>query len=145
MIQIVNFPTLSRTVGNLYKHSVIYHIYVTDPTVIKNSDALAITIYINMGKMKDLSYWKRDWRKYSKDNILCFYVPIVPRFSQRHFDSIAPCWVGSHQRLFHAPPMHPPMYRPMHGPACPLTQTPIQPHLTEGHQSYMILLLHNKT
>ena len=37
----------------------------------------------------------------------------------------------------HAPPMH----QPLHGPACPSTKIQIPPHLTEGHQSNMILLL----
>ena len=42
------------------------------------------------------------------------------------------------------PPMHPctnAMQRPMHSPACPSSHTSIRPHLTKGHQSYMILLL----
>ena len=72
MIQIVKFPTWSRIVGLTEKKSVLDHVYVTDPSVISElehikpcfGDHELLTMKFNAQPFEQLTYWRRDWRKY---------------------------------------------------------------------------------
>ena len=79
LVQMINFPTWSRIVNNVLKESTLDHIYLTDPTICMNIDShkpcfgdhLLITITINLEKVKNVNLYKRDWRNYSKENLIC--------------------------------------------------------------------------
>ena len=78
LIQMVEFPTWSRIVNNILRESVLDHIYVTDPTLCGSiqstkpcfGDHLLISIMTMITKQKIESTFKRDWRKYSKSELL---------------------------------------------------------------------------
>ena len=75
LVQIVNFVTWSRLVGVTLKSSTLDHIYIKDPTLLKNissikpifGDHLLIMFTVNGLKRKSGPVKMRDWRRYSKD------------------------------------------------------------------------------
>ena len=77
LIQLVEFETWSRLVGNSLKSSILDHIYVTDVTRVSNitatkpciGDHLLITFTISSTKQKLKETIKRDWRFYSKEKL----------------------------------------------------------------------------
>ena len=77
-IQIVDFPTWSRTVNGILRESVIDHIYVQDPSAISElkgtklifGDHQMITFNINSDSTKDVYQIRRSWLNYSK-GMLC--------------------------------------------------------------------------
>ena len=62
---------------------------------------------------------------------------VIPSVALVHALITHHLWTSQHHIT-----MHWPMHQPMHGPACPSTKSSISWLLTEGHQLYMILLLH---
>ena len=75
LVQIVNFNTWSRLVGNILKTSILDHIYIRDPTVISNlkfinlffGDHKLIEFTVNAKKTEAVILKRRDWRFYSKE------------------------------------------------------------------------------
>ena len=78
LVQMIDFSTWSRIVNNVLKESTLDHIYLTDPKFCINiesykpcfGDHLLITITIKSEKVKNVNLYKRDWRNYSKENLL---------------------------------------------------------------------------
>ena len=77
-IQLIDFVTCSRIVGNELKESILDHIYTKTPTFISNiysimplfGDHRMITFCVNEPRPKSEIQLRRDWRKYSKE-LLC--------------------------------------------------------------------------
>ena len=76
LVQVVNFVTWSRLVGTTLRSSVLDHVYIKDPTVIRNLKAIApffgdhMLVLFNVNDTncyKKETVKKRDWRKYSKE------------------------------------------------------------------------------
>ena len=75
LIQMVNFVTWSRMVGHSLRSSILDHVYINDPTVIKNlkamkpyfGDHLMVEFCIDGPKSKKELVIKRDWRHYSME------------------------------------------------------------------------------
>ena len=73
LVQIVNFPTWSRLVGQTLRSSIIDHIYVRDPTLVFNlsfvqptfGDHVMIKFSINGKRTAPIPVERRDWRRYS--------------------------------------------------------------------------------
>ena len=78
LIQLIDFNTWSRMIGNIYKSSILDHIYTTDPTCITDihsitpifGDHVMICFNLRLDKSVKQSSMKRDWRSYSK-TLLC--------------------------------------------------------------------------
>ena len=78
LIQAVTFDTWSRVINNVVKSSIIDHIYLKDPTEITNissitppfGDHILITFEINIKKIIENQTWKRNWKLYSKENLI---------------------------------------------------------------------------
>jgi len=76
--QMINFTTWSRLIGSTLKSSILDHVYTTDCTYISNinsmkptfGDHLFVSFDINLTKNPPITSIRRDWRKYSKDNLL---------------------------------------------------------------------------
>ena len=77
LIQLIEFETWSRLIGNVLKSSNLDHVYVMDVTRVANissikpcfGDHLLITFVISHAKLKLKETIKRDWRFYSKENL----------------------------------------------------------------------------
>ena len=75
LIQIVNFDTWSRTILNEVKSSCIDHVYVNNPTSVKNlkfiippfGDHHLVTFTINYHAEKPPNIYRRNWQKYTKE------------------------------------------------------------------------------
>ena len=75
LIQIVNFNTWSRVVLNQIKTSCLDHIYLNNPTSIKNlkyltppfGDHLLVSFTINSELQNPFISYRRNWQKYSKE------------------------------------------------------------------------------
>ena len=75
LIQMVKFKfkTWSRMVGPILRSSILDHVYVQDPVVVKNltstrpyfGDHVMVEFCINGVKMKPKVITRRDWRRYS--------------------------------------------------------------------------------
>ena len=78
LIQLIEFDTWSRMIGNNYKSSILDHIYIADPTLITDihsitpifGDHLMICFKYTLGKAVKQYSLKRDWRFYS-NVLLC--------------------------------------------------------------------------
>ena len=78
LIQMINFPTWQRTVNNSNRESILDHIYVTNPLIIKSirhlkplmGDHLILLVELNVILTPPKIVKKRDWRKYTKDILL---------------------------------------------------------------------------
>ena len=74
LIQMVDFGTWSRMVGPVFRSSILDHVYVRDPTVIKNltstkpffGDHLVVEFLIEGPKAVETISMSRDWRRYQK-------------------------------------------------------------------------------
>ena len=77
LIQMVKFPTWQRVINNNKKNSTLDHLYVKNPTKIKNlcfqkpiiGDHCLITFEIDCNKEQSIPEYKRCWRNYSKDKL----------------------------------------------------------------------------
>jgi hypothetical protein len=77
LAQLINFPTWSRLVENTLKSSILDHLYSTDCTQISNinsikptfGDHMLVSFEIKLSKNPPINCIKRDWRKYSKENL----------------------------------------------------------------------------
>ena len=75
LIQMVKFKTWSRMVGTVMRSSILDHVYVENPVVIKNlkstrpyfGDHLMVEFCINGTKNKPKTIIRRDWRHYSSE------------------------------------------------------------------------------
>ena len=75
--QLIDFVTWSRLVNNVYKSSLLDHMYSTDCSSISNikslkpifGDHLLIHFDINIPKQDEKKSMRRDWRKYSKESL----------------------------------------------------------------------------
>ena len=71
----IDFETWSRLIGNELKASILDHVYIRDPTLIKDiksitpvfGDHRLIMIDIDEVKPKPIVVYRRDWRHYSKN------------------------------------------------------------------------------
>ena len=131
MIQIIEFPTWSRIVNNELKESTLDHIYLTDPTICTNieslkpcfGDHMLITINIHSTKSDCVYSSRRDWRKYSKVNLVnmlnevewCYEINDVQSFWNnmelkivKIVDIIAPITMFSNN---YVPPRIPPLIK----------------------------------
>ena len=78
LAQLIDFATWSRLIENTLKSSILDHIYSTDCTNISSinsikptfGDHLLVSFAINFTKNPPITCTKRDWRKYSKENLL---------------------------------------------------------------------------
>ena len=88
LIQVVQCATWSRIINNIFKESLLDHIYVTDPTVCNNvttvkpyfGDHLLVIVELNLSKPPVITTFSLDWRKYSKD-VLCACLSEVDIYS----------------------------------------------------------------
>ena len=77
LIQVIEFETWSRLIGNALKSSILDHVYVTDVTRVSKKfsikpcvgDHLLVTFVISHSKPKLKETIKRDWRHYTKDKL----------------------------------------------------------------------------
>ena len=75
LVQMIDFETWSRLIGNELKASILDHVYIRDPTLIKDiksitpvfGDHRLIMIDIDEVKPKPIVVYRRDWRHYSKN------------------------------------------------------------------------------
>ena len=75
LVQVVDFVTWSRLVGVTLRSSTLNHIYVKDPTVLKDIDSIKpifgdhslVMFNVHGVKIKPPPVKMRDWRRYSKD------------------------------------------------------------------------------
>ena len=78
LIQLVNFPTWSRTVQNEHRESIIDHIYTNNPSYISDvtgttpyfGDHLLISFVYSCANTNKNTTYKRCWRGYTKE-LLC--------------------------------------------------------------------------
>ena len=78
LIQIIEFPTWSRIVNGVLRESTLDHVYLTVPSVCSSVESLKpcfgdhvlITITINAARNLPEITQRRDWRRYSKDNLV---------------------------------------------------------------------------
>ena len=78
LIQIIEFPTWSRIVNGVLRESTLDHVYLTDPSGCSSvesvkpcfGDHVLITITINAARNLPEITQRRDWRRYSKDNLV---------------------------------------------------------------------------
>ena len=97
LIQLVNFPTWSRTINNSVCSSTIDHVYVKDPTRIKalypitppfGDHVLILAETISKHKIKSAVY-KRNWRNYSPENLNALLREVDWEIN---FDSVQSYW-----------------------------------------------------
>ena len=77
-MQVVNFPTWSRTINNEHHESIIDHIYVKDPTQICNisecsppfGDHKLIKFSISSINKGKKPIFKRNWKSYNKESLI---------------------------------------------------------------------------
>ena len=77
-MQIITFPTWSRTVNNVNRESIIDHVYIQDPTSIFNlaectptfGDHKLIKFSISTGKNESKITFKRNWKNYNKEILI---------------------------------------------------------------------------
>ena len=75
LIQLVRCNTWSRIVNNIFRESLLDHIYVNDPTICNDvttlkpcfGDHMLVMVELNLSKLPASRVFSRDWRKYSKD------------------------------------------------------------------------------
>ena len=97
LVQIINFPTWSRLIGNNLKSSTLDHIYLKDPTLINEvtsmqpifGDHLMITFNLPLVKPKIEATFKRDWRKYNSINLNLILSHEKWEISE---DNVQNCW-----------------------------------------------------
>ena len=78
MSQVIDFPTWSRIVNKVLKESTLDHAYLTNSTICSNvenykpcfGDHLLIVLSVDVAKAKHCKTFKRDWRNYSKNDLL---------------------------------------------------------------------------
>ena len=78
LIQLIDFPTWHRVVNNIYKESLLDHVYVKDPTMVIEiktitpliGDHLLIIFNIPSNKIKNKIIWKRSWKNYNKEKLI---------------------------------------------------------------------------
>ena len=78
LIQIIDFPTWRRIVDNVQKESILDHVYVQDPTIVKNINSFVPTIGDHVMIIIDIVnrpeppkiITKRSWISYSKIKLL---------------------------------------------------------------------------
>ena len=74
LIQMVNFPTWSRVINNMYCSSIIDHVYIKDPTLIRAiypiippfGDHCVVVTEIKSKQEKKPNTFRRNWSKYNK-------------------------------------------------------------------------------
>ena len=77
-MQLVNFPTWSRTINNVLCSSILDHIYIKDPTLLTPlipvtpsfGDHILIMFSIGSKKSDNKELYKRNWKTYSKNLLL---------------------------------------------------------------------------
>ena len=79
LIQLIDFPTWSRTINGIRKESILDHVYVNNCSLVNNltsieptfGDHLLIVIELNLHLDDYLqSYVRRDWKNYSKTSLI---------------------------------------------------------------------------
>ena len=79
LIQLIDFPTWSRTINGIRKESTLDHVYVNNCSLVNNltsieptfGDHLLIVIELNLHLDDYLqSYVRRDWKNYSKTSLI---------------------------------------------------------------------------
>ena len=78
LVQVIDFVTWSRTINNVNKSSIIDHVYLKDPTTIKNISSLTppfgdhklISFDTAIGKLVPQQTFKRNWKNYSKEKLI---------------------------------------------------------------------------
>ena len=78
LIQLVDFPTWSRFVNNIHKNSILDHVYTNNLALVNNctsitpnfGDHLLITIELTQMKPPIKNITRRNWKNYSKQNIV---------------------------------------------------------------------------
>ena len=78
LTQVVKFATWSRVINNILKSSILDHVYCADPTVITGLQAMTppfgdhqlIWFEIEYDQKLPTIMLRRDWRKYTKHNLL---------------------------------------------------------------------------
>ena len=77
LVQLINFGTWSRVVGQSLRSSIIDHVYVNDVTLINNishikpcfGDHVLILVELCIIRPKPLTIIKRDWRQHTKEKL----------------------------------------------------------------------------
>lgn len=77
LIQMVNFPTWSRSVLNVHRESTIDHVYAKVPTRITNvnntmpgfGDHVLISFQYSCSRQENVPFQKRCWRGYNSENL----------------------------------------------------------------------------
>ena len=78
LVQVIDFNTWSRTINNVNKSSVIDHVYLKDPTSIKNISSLTppfgdhklVSFDTSIEKLLPKQTFKRNWKNYTKEKLI---------------------------------------------------------------------------
>ena len=77
LVQLINFDTWSRVVGQILRSSILDHVYVQDIIIVNNishvkpcfGDHELIVVQLCITRPKLQTTIKRDWRQYSKEKL----------------------------------------------------------------------------
>ena len=103
-MQLVDFPTWSRSVNGVLRESILDHVYVSDPTTVCNLSSLKPCfgdhqmVYFNIQNVKTeiKTEIKRNWMLYTKEKLL---QALMSEDWLLHSDDVQGCWNEMENKL----------------------------------------------